>query len=88
MPNLLILEPIFESDLPPEMYAYRPRRNAQQAVVEVEEQMFRGHPDVVDADLSDYFGSIPHGPLMRCVARRVTDATVLSVIKAWLRHRH
>ena len=57
---MLVLEPIFEADLPPQMYAYRPRRSAQQAVVEVEEQMFRGHPDVVDADLSDYFGSIPH----------------------------
>jgi retron-type reverse transcriptase len=43
-----------------------------------------GRTEVVDADLSDYFGSIPHGPLMRCVARRVADATVLSVIKAWL----
>jgi len=50
----LILEPIFEADLPPEQYAYRPRRNAQQAVVEVEELLFRGHPEVVDADLADY----------------------------------
>ena len=52
---LLVLEPIFEADLPPEIYAYRAARNAQQAVVEVEELMFRGHPDVVDADLADYF---------------------------------
>ncbi len=62
---MLVVEPIFEADLPPEMYAYRPRRNAQQAVVEVEEQMFRGHPDVVDADLSDYLGSIPHAELLK-----------------------
>ena len=47
---MLVLERIFEADFPPELYAYRPRRSAQQAVVEVEEQMFRGHPDVVDAD--------------------------------------
>jgi RNA-directed DNA polymerase len=46
---MLVLEPIFEADLPPEQYAYRPRRNAQQAVVEVEELLFRGHPEVVDA---------------------------------------
>ena len=55
---MLVLEPIFEADLPPEQYAYRPGRNAQQAVVEVEALLFRGHPEVVDADLADYFGSI------------------------------
>jgi RNA-directed DNA polymerase len=57
---MLVLEPIFEADLPSEQYAYRPGCNAQQAVVEVEKQLFRGHPEVVDADLADYFGSIPH----------------------------
>jgi len=46
---MLVLEPIFEADLPPEQYAYRPGRNAQQAVVEVEGLLFRGRPDVVDA---------------------------------------
>ena len=51
---MLVLEPIFEADLPSELYAYRPGRNAQQAVVEVEELLFRGHPEVVDADLADY----------------------------------
>jgi RNA-directed DNA polymerase len=51
---MLVLEPIFEADLPPEQYAYRPGRNAQQAVVEVEELLFRGHPEVVEADLADY----------------------------------
>jgi len=51
---MLVLEPIYEADLPPEQYAYRPGRSAQQAVVEVEETLFRSHPDVVDADLSDY----------------------------------
>ena len=53
---MLVLEPIFEADLPPEIYAYRAGRNAQQAAVEVEELLFRGHPEVVDADLADYFG--------------------------------
>ena len=55
---MLVLEPIFEADLPPEIYAYRAGRNAQQAVIEVEDQLFHGHPDVVDADLPDYFGNI------------------------------
>ena len=81
---MLVLESIFEADLPPEIYAYRAGRNAQQAVVEVEEQLFRGRPDVVDADLADYFGSIPHLELMKSVSRRIVDPRVLHLIKSWL----
>ncbi len=81
---MLVLEPIFEADLPSELYAYRPGRNAQQAVVEVEELLFRGHPDVVDADLADTFGSIPHAELLKSVARRIVDRRVLHLIKMWL----
>jgi len=80
----LVLEPVFEADLPPEQYAYRPGRNAQQAVVEVETLLFRGHPEVVDADLADYFGSIPHADLLKSVARRIVDRRVLHLIKMWL----
>jgi group II intron reverse transcriptase/maturase len=80
----LVLEPIFESDLPEEMYAYRPRHNAQQAVEAVQELMFHDHPDIVDADLSDYFGSIPHAELMKSLARRISDRRVLALIKRWL----
>ena len=82
--TMLVLEPIFEADLPPEQYAYRPGRNAQQAVVEVEGLLFRGHPEVVDADLADYFGSIPHAELLQSVARRIVDRRVLHLIKMWL----
>ena len=81
---MLVLEPIFEADLPPEQYGYRPGRSAQQAVVEVGEVLFRSHPDVVDADLSDYFGSISHAELLKSVARRVVDRRVLHLIKQWL----
>jgi len=81
---MLVLEPIFEADLPPEQYAYRPGRNAQQAVVEVGAQVFRGHPEVVDADLADYFGSIPHSDLLKSVARRIVDRRVIHLIKMWL----
>lgn len=81
---MLVLEPIFEADLPPEQYAYRPGRNAQQAVEEVGDQLFRGHEDVVDADLADYFGSIPHAELLQSVARRIVDPRVLHLIKSWL----
>jgi group II intron reverse transcriptase/maturase len=81
---MLVLDPIFEADLPPEQYAYRQGRNAQQAVVEVEKTLFRGHPEVVDADLADYFGQIPHTELLKSVARRVVDRRVLHLIKMWL----
>jgi RNA-directed DNA polymerase len=81
---MLVLGPIFEADLPPEQYAYRPGRNAQQAVVEAEELLRCGHPEVVDADLADYFGSIPHAELMLSLARRIVDRRVLHLIKMWL----
>ena len=81
---MLVLDPIFEADLPPEQYAYRQGRNAQQAAIDVEETLFRGHPEVVDADLADYFGSIPHADLLKSVARRVVDRRVLHLIKMWL----
>src|SRR4030088_1424001 len=81
---MLVLEPIFEADLPPEQYAYRRGRNAQQAVVELEELLFRGHPEVADAALADYFGSTPHAELLKSVTRRIVDRRVLHLIKMWL----
>jgi RNA-directed DNA polymerase len=81
---MLVLDPIFDADLPSEQYAYRAGCNAQQAVIDVEETLFQGHPDVVDADLADYFGSIPHSDLMRSLARRIVDPRVLHLIKMWL----
>jgi RNA-directed DNA polymerase len=81
---MLVLDPIFEADLPPEQYAYRQGRNARQAVIDAEETLYRGHLDVVDADLADYFGSIPHADLMRSLARRIVDSRVLHLIKMWL----
>jgi RNA-directed DNA polymerase len=81
---MLVLEPIFEADLPSEQYAYRRGRNAQQAAVEVKDRLYFGHTDVVDADLADYFGSIPHPELMLSLARRIVDRRVLHLIKMWL----
>ena len=81
---MLVLNPIFEADLPPEQYAYRQGRNAQQAVIDVEKTLFHDHPEVVDADLADFFGSIPHSELMRSLARRICDGRVLHLIKMWL----
>ena len=80
----LVLEPIFEADLPPEQYAYRSGRNALEAVQEVHRLLNTGYRAVVDADLSGYFDSIPHAELMTSVARRVVDRRVLHLIKMWL----
>ena len=81
---VLVLEPIFEADLQPEQYAYRRHRSAQDAVKHVHRLVRNGYNEVVDADLSGYFDSIPHADLMRSVARRVSDRSLLSLIKQWL----
>ena len=81
---MLVLSPIFEADLAPEQYAYRPGRSAGDAVKHVHRLLNRGYREVVDADLTDYFGQIPHAELMKSVARRISDGRVLGWIKAWL----
>ena len=81
---MLVLDPIFEADLAPEQYAYRSDRGAHDAVRAVHRLLNTGHTQVVDADLSGYYDSIPHAKLMRCVARRVVDRHNLRLIKAWL----
>lgn len=81
----LVLEPIYEADFEDSAYGYRPNRGGGQAVKEVHRLLCRGFTDVVDADLSGYFDSIPHSDLMRSVARRVVDRHVLHLIKMWLR---
>jgi RNA-directed DNA polymerase len=81
---LLVLEPIFEADLQPEQYAYRPERSALEAVTQVQALLNTGHTEVVDADLSGYFDNIPHAELMKSVSRRVSDRHLLGLIKQWL----
>src|SRR5467141_2733556 len=81
----LVLEPIFEADFEDSAYGYRPVRGAVDAVKEVHRLICRGYTDVVDADLSKYFDTIPHADLMRCVARRLLDRHVLRRIKMGLR---
>jgi group II intron reverse transcriptase/maturase len=84
MAAVLVLEPIFEADLEPEQHAYRPERSALDAVRLVKRLIRSGHTEVVDADLSGYFDSIPHAELMKSVSRRVSDSRVLRLIKLWL----
>jgi len=81
---VLVLEPIFEADLPPEQYAYRAERSALDAVRQVHRLINSGHEQIVDADLSSYFDSVPHAELMQSVARRVVDGAMLHLIKMWL----
>jgi RNA-directed DNA polymerase len=84
MAVVLVLEPIFEADLQPEQHAYRPDHGALDAIRQVHGHVSTGHTGVVDADLSDYFDSIPHAELMRSLARRISDRHLLGLIKMWL----
>jgi group II intron reverse transcriptase/maturase len=84
MAALVVLEPIFEADLQPEQHAYRPGQSALDAVRKVQELLDAGHREVIDADLSGYFDSIPHAELVTSVARRVSDGRLLRLIKSWL----
>jgi group II intron reverse transcriptase/maturase len=84
MAAVIVLEAVFEADLTEEQYAYRPQRSAHDAVREVHGLLNRGYTEVVDADLSSYFDTIPHQELMKSIARRVSDGAMLALIKSWL----
>jgi len=80
----LVVEPIWEAELEPSAYGYRPQKSAQDAIRKVDELLHDGYTDVVDADLSKYFDTIPHSELLQCVARRIVDRQMLHLIKMWL----
>jgi RNA-directed DNA polymerase len=84
MAAVLVLGPIFEADLEPEQHAYRSERNALDAVDQVKRLIRTGHTEVVDADLSGYFDSIPHSELMKSASRRISDGRMLRLLKMWL----
>ena len=82
---VIVLQPILEADFHDHSYAYRPKRRTHQAMDKVKEALLRGKVEVVDADLSSYFDMIPHRELLQLVAKRVSDGSVLRLIKTWLR---
>ena len=84
MAALLVLGPIFEADYHPRSYGFRPGRNAHQALDEIVNALRSGRLEVVDADLSKYFDTSPHDRLMKLVARRTSDGSVLHLIRQWL----
>lgn len=84
MAAVLVMQPIFEADLPEEQFGYRPQKSALQAVQAVQRHLDAGNTEVVDADLSGYFDSIPHTELMKSVARRLSDGPLLHLVKMWL----
>ena len=84
MAFVIVVEPILDEDLQPEQHAYRVGHSAQQAVREVQAWLDQGYTEVVDADLSGYFDTIPHQELMQCLARRISDRHVLHLVKMWL----
>ncbi len=81
----LIIEPIFEADFCPNSYGFRPKKSAHQAVDDIANALHQGYTNVIDADLSKYFDSIPHTKLLTIVAERVVDSAILHVIKLWLK---
>jgi RNA-directed DNA polymerase len=81
----IVIEPIFEADFQDNSYGFRPKRNAHQAVDDVKNHLFRGRTEVIDADISKYFDTIPHDKLMQVVAKRIVDKQILRLIKMWFK---
>src|SRR5262249_45581735 len=84
MATLIILEAIFEADFEDCSYGFRPERSAHQALAEIRSHLQAGYQAVYDADLKGYFDSIPQDKLQACVRMRVTDRSVLRLIRLWL----
>jgi len=80
----LVIEPIFEADFEEDSYGFRPKRSAHQALEAVEEALQQGMSWVLDADIEAYFDTIPHDRLMKTLAERIVDGSMLALLKAFL----
>src|SRR5712672_3690729 len=81
----LMLMPIWEADFHPQSFGFRPKRRAHQAIDAIVQGVHQGYTEIIDADLTQYFDTIPHRELMRMVAKRISDGSILRLIKSWLR---
>ncbi len=81
----IVIEPIFEADFQNNSYGFRPKRDAHQAVADVNKHLTEGKTEIIDADISKYFDTIPHDKLLQMVAKRIVDKQILKLIKMWLR---
>jgi group II intron reverse transcriptase/maturase len=85
MATKIVIEPIFEADFQENSYGFRPKRDAHQAMDDLSLQLRMGKTQVIDADITKYFDTIPHDKLMGLVAKRVVDKHILRLIKLWLK---
>lgn len=85
MATKIVIEPIFEADFHEYSYGFRPKKNAHQAIEDINHHLFRGKTQIIDADIAKYFDSIPHDNLLKLVARRIVDKQILKLIKMWLK---
>lgn len=81
----IVIEPLFEADFENCSYGFRPKRNAQQAIQQIKQYLQKGYTEVLDADLSQYFDTIPHARLMELIEKRISDREVLQLLRAWLK---
>jgi RNA-directed DNA polymerase len=80
----LIIEPIFEADFQPCSHGFRPQRGAHEAIKEITANLKAGRKAIYDADLTSYFDTIDHKRLMEQIERRITDRSILRLIRMWL----
>ncbi len=81
----LVIEPVFEADFDDASYGFRPKKSAKDAVEAIREKLKEGKTEVLDADLSNFFDSIPHSKLLTLIGQRISDRKILHLIKLWLK---
>ena len=81
----MVIEPIFEADFEDGSYGFRPKKSAEGAITKIKEYIKSGYMEIIDADISKYFDTIPHDNLMKLIGQRISDKNVIHLIKMWLK---